>query len=97
MNQCGTCICFFTPLDQQWEIDKGALSLGRELGSGQFGVGPSVCVHCLQYIGHTYVGQDYLLYSGKFLRRQIFAVFADLSHTAKIKLVKCFLNFAHRL
>lgn len=28
--------------DEAWEIDKGQLSLGRELGSGQFGVS---CMH----------------------------------------------------
>ena len=30
--------CLFTHSDEAWEIDKGDLELGRELGSGQFGV-----------------------------------------------------------
>ena len=42
------------------------------------------------------IGLIFIAYSAKFSRCIIFAVFADLSHTAKIKLTKCFLNFAHR-
>ena len=30
--------CIFTHSDEAWEIDKRDLELGRELGSGQFGV-----------------------------------------------------------
>ena len=29
--------------DEAWEIDKSQLSLGRELGSGQFGVSSDIC------------------------------------------------------
>ena len=29
---------FYNAADEEWEIDKAELTLGRELGSGQFGV-----------------------------------------------------------
>ena len=49
---------------------------------------------CTQPSGHANVSKCQLPYSAKFLRRIIFAVFADLSGTAKIKLHETFqLNF----
>ena len=49
---------------------------------------------CTQPSGHANVSKCLLLYSTKFLRRIIFAVFADSSGTANIKLLKTFrLNF----
>ena len=34
-----TLLCYmYLSIDEEWEIDKSELTLGRELGSGQFGV-----------------------------------------------------------
>ena len=49
---------------------------------------------CTQPSGHANVSKCLLQYSAKFLRHIIFVVFADLSGTAKMKLLKTFrLNF----
>ena len=45
---------------------------------------------CTQSSGHANVSKSLLLYSAKFSRRIGFAVFADSSGTAKIKLLKIF-------
>ena len=51
-------------------------------------------LECTQPFGHANVSKCLLPYSAKFSRRIIFAVFADSSGTAKIKLLETFrLNF----
>ena len=39
--------CMSLAADEEWEIDKSELTLGRELGSGQFGVRNEYVVVCV--------------------------------------------------